>query len=678
MATSNAKNVPGKSYTFGGGLWNGVDDTTEPYDDVPSLLTNAANGYIADTINASGFYSRPGCTTTGQLSGSPGIGQGTYDVLGPDGVHYSFLFPGDGTIRRLSSDLSTSTNVTPTNIVIGQGNGIGVGSLFVSCNQLNGQLLVSDGLNKPWVGTNLSSTPITATQIESGSTGGVTLSRGSTDTHIASTAFSYQNSGTVIPVAAITTGTALPTGTIPSNTWGVYRVSYVAFSGVAVTAAAANFTTGYASEALAIAAVPAMVGGQWNMGYVTVLTGSGHMFIGNTDALAGGASGNPASTTNYYVGEFGPWSAFAGPEIYTDAAFFVCNTINGVSARTTIVWCEPNQPLVGYEQTNFADFWNLTQTGSTPIYGLKGTNSGLYYFRDLSIGSLSGAPSINFQNNATHDVISLNVGCVAAKTIQSLGNYIYFCDVQGRPWRFALGGTPEPIWQQLRGIYFSQVGAATYTASVFSYTWAIIEPNLNLYLCGVWYATGSGLPNRLQVFDAVSGQYCGYWTVEANGTTGPGVPRALHIGGIVYSSAVGQYYLLMLGTGVSGNGYPWKLAGLADNVWQDNGSTVPVIPQTQRLGYAAATEWTLNAARTITNSATPVVLTTIATNGSVSQGTVTPPASSDGTFLAQWMPTGTTGRGFQMQISPSTTTSQWALFRAECDMTAEDVQSTDS
>ena len=62
---------------------------------------------------------------------------------------------------------------------------------------------------------------------------------------------------------------------------------------------AANYTTGYSTEALAIAAAPAKTASKARIGYLTILASSSG-FVFATDSLAGGASGNPATTTNYY------------------------------------------------------------------------------------------------------------------------------------------------------------------------------------------------------------------------------------------------------------------------------------------------------------------------------------------------------------------------------------------
>jgi len=131
---------------------------------------------------------------------------------------------------------------------------------------------------------------------------GTNLSIGS-NTKVASTAFYFSIGVTTAALtlkAAVAAGTSLPTQTVPANTWALYLLSIIANGTITVTPAAANATTGYASEALAIAALPALPANSASMGYVTVQTAAGQTFVAGTDALAGGTGGHVATTTNYY------------------------------------------------------------------------------------------------------------------------------------------------------------------------------------------------------------------------------------------------------------------------------------------------------------------------------------------------------------------------------------------
>jgi len=88
-------------------------------------------------------------------------------------------------------------------------------------------------------------------------------------------------------------------GTIPEATWGIIGVERVAAGTTTFTSGTDNYTTGYATEALAIAALPAQTANKVLVGYVTILAGAGG-WVAGTDALAGGTGGTPAEETYYY------------------------------------------------------------------------------------------------------------------------------------------------------------------------------------------------------------------------------------------------------------------------------------------------------------------------------------------------------------------------------------------
>ena len=125
------------------------------------------------------------------------------------------------------------------------------------------------------------------------------LVRGSTDTRPANVAFNFFIAGLAYNKAAVAAGTAIGAQTVPANKWALYRMSIQAGGTITNTPAAGN-ATGYASEALAKAAIPATPANEADMGYFTVLTMTDTQWIAATDALAGGTSGNEASVTNYY------------------------------------------------------------------------------------------------------------------------------------------------------------------------------------------------------------------------------------------------------------------------------------------------------------------------------------------------------------------------------------------
>jgi hypothetical protein len=138
------------------------------------------------------------------------------------------------------------------------------------------------------------------------------LAIGSTATNVASGAFSYAIAPTTYAKTAVAAGTALASGTIPQSKWGIYLFSINAAGTITVTAGAGN-STGYATEALAIAALPSTPASSASMGYVTVInTSTGGFVAGTTTLSAAGV------TAHYY-----------NSALYTPAYGWDCNSLRG-------------------------------------------------------------------------------------------------------------------------------------------------------------------------------------------------------------------------------------------------------------------------------------------------------------------------------------------------------------
>lgn len=136
------------------------------------------------------------------------------------------------------------------------------------------------------------------------STETLVMSIGTTDdTKVKTTAFDYVINNTVYSIAAAET--ALAAGTIPANKWGVYLFYGDTLGTIGCTAGATNFTTGYTTEVLALAAIPTVPAQAQAIGYVTVQTPVAATFIGGTNSLKGGST-TPARETNYYVFDIEP------------------------------------------------------------------------------------------------------------------------------------------------------------------------------------------------------------------------------------------------------------------------------------------------------------------------------------------------------------------------------------
>ena len=158
------------------GPWKGVFDTPDPFDAMDGRLQDLLNGFIPDPTNGSGVSQRNGFAPANNgaaLTTAVGAvyGQGVYTHTQLDGSTINFLVMA-GKLLRVSAPTAgagmTITDVTPAGISINSG----VGPVFLTSAVKNvggttqSVLIVNDGVSRPWIGTNLTSTPITGTYID--------------------------------------------------------------------------------------------------------------------------------------------------------------------------------------------------------------------------------------------------------------------------------------------------------------------------------------------------------------------------------------------------------------------------------------------------------------------------------------------------------------------------------
>lgn len=386
------------------------------------------------------------------------------------------------------------------------------------------------------------------------------------------------------------------------------------------------------------------------------------------------------------------WSA-QHMTLYSGALVFVLKTIGAAWHQTRIAWSAPFDPTQGYFNTVngiAVDYtWDLVQTSSTPIYALFGANIGLIYFRDFSIGGLTGAIGDDFRNSATHDAIDFKIGTRSPASLASVGNNLFFADTLGRPQMLPLGNRLDAIWLDMRNIVENSrtdTPAATALTAV-----GTIIPTMSLYVVAIWSPspTITLAPNTAYAFDVLTGQYEGRWQF------GPGIN--IETLGILKDQN-GEPELVVIGTKVAAinsgfGGYVWRLTNPQENIWTDNGQVPLILAQSQRMGFAADRVSYADKLVAITRSSAPCtlamlsdstlaqgfVIDTLAVEGlldtlitesgdtlaaeSLAQATATPsPASLDGTFRVVWGPD-IQGRGFLCSVSPTTATSQWGLYK---------------
>lgn len=479
------------------GPWKGVRSTTDPFDDPDDLLVDALNGYIPDPANGSGFYQRPAFRTP-TFSVSPSGVRASAEwhyTSTASGVEYNFECMGGKLYRTDSS--GTPTDVTPVGVTID--NGLTTRVFF---QQLNDELIVTDGVNRPWRGTNLGATPITGT--------------------------------------------------------------YIDIDGAA-----------------------------------------------------------------------GAWTAFGAPTFCQGCiVFLIATTPGGSSAkpRISFVWCEPNQPSVGYLQAGYTNFWNYIQTSQRPLTGILGLNNGVLIWRDQGIGYVAGTLNGAFSSAATYAAVSEDIGLLASATIARYHENVFFQDQFGRPQLIEGTTLRDPqLWLQMRQYVEAQTQAAGYPTAVQNVAIGIIEPNLNLYLAAPWASASLGInnipPTVAYAFDAKTGRYVGRWQISTGvAITGWGIQRD--------ANNVAQLWVRAEQSPGSGGNYLWQFKRLSDASWSDSQSPQTVSVTTGRLGYAADIVWDAGDTGTlITMNNAPCAISVVTPNTSgTAEGTPTPAASQDGTF----------------------------------------------
>lgn len=117
--------------------------------------------------------------------------------------------------------------------------------------------------------------------------------------------------------------------------------------------------------------------------------------------------------------------------------------------RVSLVWSEENAANTGYEAGGYSNIWALIQQGSDPLFAIRATNDGLYYWRQRSIGVIRGEFGADFQTSNTFDAVSNLIGTRSPRGLLYWNNTFYFPDEYGRPWAMQPGGAAEPLWQQV-------------------------------------------------------------------------------------------------------------------------------------------------------------------------------------------------------------------------------------
>jgi hypothetical protein len=145
------------------GPWSGVLTTDDPFDDSSSLLLDATNLYFPDPQGKCGAYARPGFslqTPTPLDSGGIFRGQGVFSHIDLNGTTTNFCVI-KGKLYRADQTFSIFTDVSPVGITISA-----LSTSRVFGVQFGNEFVVTDGVNKPWIMTDFTATPVTGTYIQ--------------------------------------------------------------------------------------------------------------------------------------------------------------------------------------------------------------------------------------------------------------------------------------------------------------------------------------------------------------------------------------------------------------------------------------------------------------------------------------------------------------------------------
>lgn len=510
--------------------------------------------YVQDTNARSGVYARPGMDLFNNgaavtTSATTFRGQGTINHVALDGTVYNFVVF-NGELWRADATFGAFEDVTPAGVTID--NAI---PTRVYGTSFGDQLAVTDGTNRPWLATDLGSSPITGT--------------------------------------------------------------YIDFDGVGTT-----------------------------------------------------------------------WAAHGPGRLYAGSIIWTLSQYNSVAYRTDIAWSLPGDLSSGYQQPTYDFRWTLGQTDADPITATYGTNTQFYYWRENSIGALSGIPGPNFQNSHTDDSISKNVGTLAPQSIIPYGTTIYFTDAIGRPYRLVPGSDPEPIWLQMRGIVQNQsVGFSGVTKNT---TTATAEATMSAYIVAIW----SPIPSQQcpategYIFDIRTGRYFSRFSIadgvqidclgsfiDNNGRTvmvalgsidppsGSTVATSGYVWGIRSLEAIGEFVTTEDGTFlVTEDGVFLTTEGTDEANWMDGGEVPEIYAITPRFGYDINS--VLNVDRATVLMGGGAVTNVSAYTAAVAltlEGAPTPSTTQDDVGKLTCGFEGIQGRGVTLKIQPTTATTQFSL-----------------
>lgn len=233
---------------------------------------------------------------------------------------------------------------------------------------------------------------------------------------------------------------------------------------------------------------------------------------------------------------------YGQPTVYYAKLFGIKNT-----ERSTIVWSIENDPTTGYEAGGYNNAWTLGQTDQDPLFGIRGTNEALYYWRERSIGSIRGAVDADFVNSGTREGVSQTVGTKSPDGIVVGPDDFYFMDADGKPRSLSIGGgrLDDTTWRHLRETI------PDFDETQLGDSRAVYDQHTNLVLLGCVLDSSTEC-DRYIAIDVSSGEIAGIWLGWTSTSMGV-LKNASSVPVILHGTNNGNVYLHGLPTGSTWN-----------------------------------------------------------------------------------------------------------------------------
>ena len=265
------------------------------------------------------------------------------------------------------------------------------------------------------------------------------LAIGSTTANVATAAFTYSIDGITYSKGAVAAGTAPGNDVVPLGLYGAVALDISSAGTITAVEAPAN-STGYASAALAAAALPDVANGYVRIGCVTASKSDGAFTFGTT-AL------NAANTTVAYTDS----TANTGfTDLLTDAE---------VSSFTSVATMGQRGLFTFGPRFGFTAVLDLSSTTALNYYTAESSPDSLVAGRVVGeLYYLFGTQTIEAwaQTGDSDDPFSLQpgltqqVGCFCRDGIVRADNTLFFIDEAGNPRRLGQGAStiinPEDPW----------------------------------------------------------------------------------------------------------------------------------------------------------------------------------------------------------------------------------------